>query len=133
MVFHSHGIDKRTIRWGSHKGSNSPLFDFTNLPSWDANPSSVQLLTDFAGTGLLNTTGGPGTNPTTSAGDLIELGFFASSLGSDNAIGGSGGTLIHLLPHFLKVLGCLLTSKTYIGQDWGTSSGPPDQASRCVV
>ena len=127
LVFYSHGIDKRTIRWGSHKGSNSPLFDFTNLPSWDANPSSVQLLTDFAGTGLLNTTGGPGTNPTTSAGDLIELGFFASSLGSDNAIGGSGGAADTPSTSLFEGTWVPLTSKTYIGQDWGTSSGPPDQ------
>jgi len=127
LVFHSHGIDKRTIRWGTHKGSNSPLFDFTNLPSWNANPSSVQLLTDFAGTGLLNTTGGPGTNPTTSAGDLIELGFFASSLGSDNAIGGSGGAADTPSTSLFEGTWVPLTSKTYIGQDWGTSSGPPDQ------
>ena len=127
LVFHSHGIDKRTIRWGTHKGSNSPLFDFINLPSWDANPSSVQLLRDFAGTGLLNTTGGPGTNPTTSAGDLIELGFFASSLGSDNAIGGSGGAADTPSTSLFEGTWVPLTSKTYIGQDWGTSSGPPDQ------
>ena len=46
-----------TIRWGSHKGSASPLHDGLGDSLWDANPSTVQLLQDFAGTALLNSTG----------------------------------------------------------------------------
>ena len=75
----SYGLDT-TIRWGTHKGPNSPLNDFVDLPNWDANPTTAQLLSDFAGTSLLNTSGGPTTTPAWSKGDLIELGFFASSL-----------------------------------------------------
>ena len=40
-----------------------------------------------------------------SKGDRIELGFFASSLGADNAIGGTSGIRILQQPHFSKELG----------------------------
>ena len=116
-----------TIKWGTHKGPNTVHYDFTGLPSWNANPTTVQLLRDFGGTALLNTTGGPSTSSSWSKGDLIELGFFASSLGSDSAIGGSGGNADTPATSLFQGTWVPLTSQTYIGQDWGTSSGPPDQ------
>ena len=124
---YSYALDT-TIRWGSHKGSASPLHDgLSDAPLWDANPSTVQLLQDFAGTALLNSTGGPSTAAAWSKGDRIELGFFASSLGADNAIGGTAGNADTPATTLFQGTWVALTSQTYIGQDWGTNSGPPDE------
>ena len=122
----SYGLDT-TIRWGTHKGPNSPLNDFVDLPNWDANPTTVQLLSDFAGTSLLNTSGGPTTTPAWSKGDLIELGFFASSLGSDNAIGGTGGDADTPSTSLFEGTWVALTSQTYTGQDWSSDSSGPEK------
>ena len=124
---YSYALDT-TIRWGSHKGSASPLHDgLSDAPLWNANPSTVQLLQDFAGTALLNSTGGPSTAAAWSKGDRIELGFFASSLGADNAIGGTAGNADTPATTLFQGTWVALTSQTYIGQDWGTNSGPPDE------
>ena len=108
--------------------SQRPKFRFDRYygaTNWDANPSTIQLLSDFAGTSLLNTSGGP-TTTGLEQGDLIELGFFASSLGADNAIGGTGGMLIRPQLHFSGTW-VPLTSKTYIGQDWSSDASGPEK------
>ena len=122
----SYGLDT-TIRWGTHKGPNSPLTALGDLPNWNANPTTVQLLSDFAGTSLLNTSGGPTTTPAWSKGDLIELGFFASSLGSDNAIGGTGGDADTPSTSLFEGTWVALTSQTYTGQDWSSDSSGPEK------
>jgi autotransporter-associated beta strand protein len=122
----SYGLDT-TIRWGTHKGPNSPLTDLSDLPNWNANPSTTQLLRDFAGTALLNSTGGPSTTPAWSEGDLIELGFFANDLGSDSAIGGTGGAADTPSTSLFEGTWVALTSKTYIGQDWSSDTSGPEK------
>lgn len=118
---YSLGVETK-ISWGSHKGPNSVLTDILDRPSWDANPSTVQLLRDFAGTALLNSTGGPTTTPAWSEGDLIELGFFANDLGSDSAIGGTGGAADTPSTSLFQGTWVALTSQTYIGQDWSSDT-----------
>ena len=117
-------LDTRTIKWGTHKGPDTPLYDPINSP-WPSNPSSNQLLQDFGGTALVNSTGGP--NATWSKGDLVELGFFASALGSDGAAGGTGGNVDTPSTNLFQGTWIALTSETYIGQDWGTGTSSPNQ------
>ena len=117
-------LDTRTIKWGTHKGPDTPLYDPVNSP-WPSNPSANQLLQDFGGTALVNSTGGP--NATWSKGDLVELGFFASALGSDNAAGGTGGNADTPSTNLFQGTWIALTSETYIGQDWGTGTSSPNQ------
>jgi autotransporter-associated beta strand protein len=121
ISYYSLGVETK-ISWGSHKGPNSVLTDILDRPSWDANPSTVQLLRDFAGTALLNSTGGPTTTPAWSEGDLIELGFFANDLGSDSAIGGTGGAADTPSTSLFQGTWVALTSQTYIGQDWSSDT-----------
>ena len=62
------------INWGTDAGPNSPNYDALSASPWTNNPSPVQLLKDFSGAALTDTTGGP--DSSWSKGDLIELGFF---------------------------------------------------------
>ena len=78
--------DVYNIKWGTHGGSTSPLYNPFASPSWGSSPSTPQTLKDFAGTALRATGHTSSTNDFD--GDLIEIGFFASSLGDDSAIGG---------------------------------------------
>ena len=60
--------------------------------------------------------------------DKIELGFFASSLGADNATGGTGGNADTPSTSLFNGTWVPLTSQTFIGQDWGLGGGSPDKA-----
>jgi autotransporter-associated beta strand protein len=113
-----------TVRWGTHEGISSPLWeaDWGTGPGYtDGNPTAVQTLQDLSGN-LVNSSGGPGTgsSPTWSKGDLVELGFFASALGSDNAAGGTSGDADTPSTNLFQGTWIPLTGLTHIGQDWGT-------------
>jgi hypothetical protein len=103
------------IRWGTDAGPDSPIVN--GYSGWTNNPSPVQLLKDFSGTALDNTTGGP--DSSWSKGDLIELGFFAD-LGDDGALGGSGADSASTT--LFSGSWVPITSKTYIGQDFGATA-----------
>jgi len=107
------------VHWGSYAGDDSPLFDDLGDSPWSNNPSPIQTLKDFAGSALVNTTGGP--DSSWSKGDLIELGFFAD-LGDDNALGGSGSDADTASTTLFSGSWVPITSQTYIGQDWGDGS-----------
>ena len=51
--------------------------------------------------------------------DLVELGFFASALGSDDAIDGTGGNVDTVATNLFQGTWVPLTSKTVIGHDFG--------------
>ena len=113
-----------TIRWGTHEGITSPLWeaDWGTGPNYtDGIPSAVQTLRSLSGN-LGNSDGGPGTgsSPAWSKGALVELGFFASSLGSDNAIGGTGGNADTPSTNLFEGTWIPVTGLTHVGQDWGT-------------
>ena len=107
--------------WGTHGGLNSPNYWFTGGSLWSSSPSNEQLLKDFAGNALAAT--GHTSNTNDFDGDLIELGFFASDLGTDNAAGGTGVAADTPSTNLFEGTWIPLTTKTYIGQDWGTGNG----------
>jgi hypothetical protein len=107
------------INWGTDAGPNSPNYDDLSASPWTNNPSPVQLLKDFSGAALIDTTGGP--DSSWSKGDLIELGFFAD-LGDDDALGGSGSNADSASTTLFSGSWVPITSETYIGQDWGDGS-----------
>ena len=114
-----------TIRWGTHEGVDSPLWQGTNTNPTSAQLASSQLM-DIAGTGLSDSSGGPESG-TWTKGALVELGFFASSLGDDNAIGGTDGGTPSVnnnadtpSTNLFEGTWIPLTTKTFVGQDWGT-------------
>ena len=107
------------INWGTDAGPNSPNYDALSASPWTNNPSPVQLLKDFSGAALTDTTGGP--DSSWSKGDLIELGFFAD-LGDDDALGGSGSNADSASTTLFSGSWVPITSETYIGQDWGDGS-----------
>ena len=116
--------DVYNIKWGTHGGSTSPLYNPFASPSWGSSPSTPQTLKDFGGTALRATGHTSSTNDFD--GDLIEIGFFASSLGDDSAIGGidDGINDNRDTPSTNLFQGTWipLTTKTFIGQDWGDGS-----------
>ena len=108
------------IYWGTDAGPNSPIWDGSG-GGWTNDPSPVQLLRDFSGTALENTTGGPRTVSDWLKGDLIELGFFAD-LGDDGALGGAGSDSDSASTTLFSGTWVPITSETYIGQDWGAGT-----------
>ena len=115
-VHFSHGQNKDVL-WGTHGGLNSPNYWFTGT-AWTSSPSTEQLLKDFAGNPLAET--GHTSNTNDFDGDLIELGFFASALGTSGNIGGTGGEADTPSTNLFEGTWIPLTTKTFIGQDWGT-------------
>ena len=95
-----------------------PLY-WSTANGWGSSPSTVQLLKDFAGNALTATTHTGSTHDFD--GDLIELGFFASSLGTDGNPGGGDDTPS---TNLFEGTWIPLTTKTYIGQWWGTRNTP---------
>ena len=115
-VHFSYGQNKDVL-WGTHGGLNSPNYWFTGT-AWTSSPSTEQLLKDFAGNPLTAT--GHTSNTNDFDGDLIELGFFASALGTSGNIGGTVGEADTPSTNLFEGTWIPLTTKTYIGQDWGT-------------
>ena len=109
------------IIWGTHRGPASPLYEpavfGSPTPNWNTTgPSSVQKLKSLNGLDLEATSS---TGSSFSDGDLIELGFFASALGTGNAPGGTGGAADTPSTNLFEGTWIPLTTKTYIGQNWG--------------
>ena len=122
VSFVSNLFGQTTVNWGTHKGPASPLNDFTG---WNANPTSIQKLLDITGANLGDTTGYSDLNvgnTNWSRGDRIELGFYASNLGSDNDPGGASGAADTPSTNMFEGTWIALTSETYIGQDWDGST-----------
>jgi hypothetical protein len=106
-------LSGQTVRWGTHKGPASPLNQtFPPPTNWAANPTSIQKLLDIGGNDLVNTTVGPAS---WGEGDLIELGFFASTI-----VGTVGGGDDTASSNLFEGTWVPLTTKTYVGQDWAS-------------
>ena len=111
----SHGQNK-VVLWGTHGGLNSPNYWFTDT-EWGSSPSTEQLLKDFAGNALTAT--GHTSNTNDFDGDLIELGFFASALGTSGNIGGTGGEADTPSTNLSKVHGFHLPQRPTSGRIGG--------------
>jgi autotransporter-associated beta strand protein len=117
--------DYRQIIWGTHRGPDSPLHEpavyGSPNPNWNTTgPSSVQKLMSADGSNLVSSSHDGTANQF--SGDLIELGFFANNLGTSNQIGGTAGEADVPSTNLFHGTWVPLTTKTFIGQDWGNGS-----------
>ena len=118
--------DTFRIFWGTHKGTTSPIYDgspFSNDYYNDSvsNPYELRGF-NLAGTSLNDLANDSDGTNTTYNGDLVELGFFASALGSDNAVDGTGGNADSVATNLFQGTWVPLTSKTVIGHDFGAGT-----------
>ena len=117
--------DYRQIIWGTHRGPDSPLHEpavyGSPNPNWNTTgPSTVQKLMSADGSNLVSSSHNGTANQF--SGDLIELGFFANALGTSNQIGGTSSEADTPSTNLFHGTWVPLTTKTFIGQDWGNGS-----------
>lgn len=118
--------DTYNINWGTHRGTTSPLY--VGSPMGDgvyygdvvSNPIGLKGF-DLAGTSLNDLADDSDGTDTIYNGDLVELGFFASALGSDSAVDGTGGNADTVATNLFQGTWVPLTSKTVVGHDFGAS------------